>query len=176
MGLINYNEIDFTKSKKENISIDFNGTEIIVVPYLSVQDKYDLIQSAIQKAFDGEIYQPILLNAYFNLYIIYMYTNIVFNDEDKADSLGLYDNIASSGLLDLVKNTIPEKEIINLGILLQDTLAETEKYNKSIMGIISNLINALPEKLSPMLETLEQLSPGLAEQVNAALATSSTEE
>lgn len=90
MGLINYKDIDFNKSiNKVNKTINFNGSEIQVVNYLSAQDKYDLIMVTIQKAFEKGIYNEYKLKVYFDLHIVYMYTNIVFTAEDRADEVGL---------------------------------------------------------------------------------------
>ena len=107
MGLINYKDIDFNKSiDKENKIINFNGSEIQILPYLSITDKYDLIMATIKKSYEEGIYNPIKLKMYFNLHLVYMYTNIIFDAEDKAKVEELYDTLSNSGLITLILENI----------------------------------------------------------------------
>ena len=57
-------------------TFDFNGNTIEVLKYLPIQDKYDLIMTTLERAEEEGVYNPVTLEAYFHLYLVYMYTNL----------------------------------------------------------------------------------------------------
>ena len=80
------------KTKEEYNSVQLQeGVEIKVLKYLPIQDKIDLVQIALQKAEENGVYNEMKLDMYFNLYLIYMYTDLEFTEEEKADEFALYD-------------------------------------------------------------------------------------
>lgn len=160
MSLINYKDIDFKKSiNKENKIINFNGSEIQIIDYLSIHDKYDLIMITLQKSFENGIYNDLKLNMYFDLNIIYMYTNIVFNEEDRADEEGLYDTLQRSGLISVVKEQISKDELNFLWHLMGEIERKLKAHKGSILGFLSNVLGDLPEKATKAMDTLKQLDP-----------------
>lgn len=171
MGLINFNEIDFTQSiKKENTIINFNGNEIQIVPYLSAHDKYDFITITLQKAFDNGIYNDLKLQMYFDLNLIYMYTNVVFSREDRVDEELLYDTLKTSGFIDIVKEHINEKD--ELWSLLKMTEVKMYDYKSSFLTFIIEAISNLPNKAQQAVETLQQIDPALLQSFsNGPLST-----
>ena len=64
---------------------EWNGNEIEVLDYLPVEDKYDLIMVTLQKSFEDGYYNPIKVDEFFHLHLIYMYTNINFTDKKIID-------------------------------------------------------------------------------------------
>ena len=167
MGLINYKDIDFNQSiNKETKKINFNGSEIEIVNYLSISDKNDLIMLAIQNSFDDGIYNQIKLDMYFDLYLIYMYTNIVFDVEDRADEETLYDILSKSGLIQLVKNNINVDELNILNSYLWKTLDIMTAYKKSIASVILDLVDNLNEKIKEGIETLNEINPELIQKIS----------
>jgi hypothetical protein len=162
MNLINYKEIDFKKSiNKENKIINFNDSEIQIVPYLSINDKYDLVMTTLRKSYENGIYNPIKIQIYFNLNIIYLYTNIMFDSEDRANAEDIYNNFKDSGLLDLIKENISEKEKDELKSLLCDTLKVLKEYELSIAGFLSSVIGELTDKIQDGLKTIKDINPEL---------------
>ena len=94
-----------------NIStFEFGGQQVEVLNYLPINDKYDFVMITLQKAEENGIYNPILLDMYFHLHLVYMYTNLSFTDKQKEDPTKLYDMMISSGLVAAVVNAIPEAE------------------------------------------------------------------
>ena len=87
-------------------TFDFQGNTIEVLKYLPIQEKYDLIMVALEKAED-EIYNPIMLEAYFHLHLVYMYTNLTFTDKQREDELKLYDTLQSTGFITKMIEKIP---------------------------------------------------------------------
>ena len=162
MSLINYKDIDCKKSiDKNNKIINFNGSEIQIVNYLSANDKYDLIMITLQKAFEKGIYNEYKLKVYFDLHLIYMYTNIVFTAEDRADEVGLYDTLMNSGLIKLVKEQIEDSEIEELWSLLKISENKIIDYKGNFFSFLMDFIEELPEKAKEAIETIKQLDPEL---------------
>ena len=158
MGLINFKDIDCNKSiNKENKIINFNGSEIQILNYLPIRDKYDLIVISLQKSFENNIYNYHKLKMYFNLHLIYLYTNIVFDVEDRADEEGLYDILKRSGLLDAVVAEIDEKEKNNLWADLIAIKEDMEKYYSSFSGFLENALEDLEEKLKQGFDFIKSL-------------------
>ena len=148
MGLINFKDIDFNKSiDKTNKVINFNGNEIQIVNYLSASDKYDFIMSVVFKSLDRDnIFDSFRADIYFDLNIIYLYTNIVFSAEDRVDEFSLYDTLKRSGLIDAVKAEIDEKELELLRNHIFQTQSRVVSYNRTITATVNGFIKTLPEK------------------------------
>jgi len=132
------------KLKIEDSVKKIEGTEIEVLQYLPIEDKYDLIRITLQKSrFEG-LNSPIILDMYFHLFIVYMYTNISFTDKQKENEYKIYDSLKSNGLLDKILEAIPENEYNDLITFLSEELELKERYDLSISGLISKVINDLP--------------------------------
>ncbi len=168
MGLINYKDIDFKQSiNKENKVINFNGSEIQIVNYLSANDKYDLIMVTLQKSFEKNIYNPFKMDMYFNLNVIYSYTNIVFDDEDTLDEAELYDTLESSGLIDKVLAEIDTEELAYLHECIVKLAKTITKYRNTFGAVVGSFFNDFPERMEETKEIvnefdLEKLKPLLA--------------
>jgi len=79
------------KDQVETISIQ--GQDINVLQYLPVRDKNDLVQITLQNSRENGVINEIKLEIYFNIYIVYFYTDLIFSDEEKADPGQLYDEL-----------------------------------------------------------------------------------
>ena len=167
MGLINYKDIDFNKSiNKENKIINFNGSEIQVVNYLSSQDKYDLIMVTLQKSKENNVYNPYLIDLYFKLNIVYLYTNIVFTAEDRADEGGLYDTLKRSGLIDAVISVIDKNELLELQKYIDEIINFNHNYFNSIGFVVSDFTN----QVGPIISKIGSLVKAIdLEKVNSAM-------
>ena len=122
----------------------FNNEKIEVKQHISTNDKNDLIQIALQKAAEGNIYNDILADAFFHLNIIYLYTDIEFSEEDKADELDLYDKIVESNLLNSVLSCMNEEEYNSLANTMNAEMEKRVKYNNSAAAVLQSLIQDLP--------------------------------
>ena len=88
------------KLNKETVIVKINDkVEVEVLQYLPIEDKIDLIQIALQRSLENGIYNPLKLDMYFNLYIVYMYSNFEFTDEEKADEFKLYNELQSNDII-----------------------------------------------------------------------------
>lgn len=162
MSLINYKDINCEPQEKENKIIDFGDNEIQIVPCLSSQDKYDLIMITLQKSLNKNVYNPFLIDLYFDLNVLYLYTNIVFSVEDRADEAALYDTCVNSGLMALVLSSIDKKEYNTLKSYTHQMAQDQMKYQLSFVGILDALKVELPKLidkyLKPALESVDMAS------------------
>lgn len=157
MSLINYKDIDCNKSiDKTNKVINFNGHEIEIVNYLSTNDKYDLIMITLQKAFEKNIYNSFKMDIYFDLNVVYLYTNLVFDSEDREDESQLYDTLKRSGLIDAIKAEIPEEELNYLKscvLRMSDTII---KYRNTFGAVLGSIVEQLPENMEKAKEFVQE--------------------
>jgi len=82
---------------------------------------------------------------YFNLYLVYLYTDIEFTDEDREDEMKLYDELESSGLLERIIDKIPENEYDTLIDYLKTMQKENISYKHSAAAMVQKLIVDLPK-------------------------------
>ena len=122
---------------------EWNGNEIEVLDYLPIEDKYDLIMITLQKSLEDGYYNPIKIDEFFHLHLIYMYTNINFTEKQKENEHKLYDSLKNNGLIDALFN------------MLDDTKRELTEYKRSISGIIQNIITDLPKQAEAMQDIID---------------------
>ena len=66
-------------------TISIQGKEVHILQYLPVMQKNDLVQIALQQAKENGVVNQIKLDILFNMYIVLMYTDLVFTEEERAD-------------------------------------------------------------------------------------------
>lgn len=158
MGLINFKDIDFNKSiNKENKIINFNGSEIQILNYLPARDKNDLIVITLQKSFENNIYNYYKLKMYFELHLVYLYTNIIFDSEDKADEEGLFDTLKRSGLIDAVTEEIDYHEKASLWEDLIAIKNDMEHYHNGFAGFLANSLDEIEDKVKAGVKIMKEL-------------------
>jgi hypothetical protein len=143
MGKVSYANL---KLKVDNSikTFDFNGQTIEVLKYLSTEDKYDLIMITLQKAEENGIYNPLKLDVYFNLHLVYMYTNLSFTDKQKEDELKIYDTLKSNGFFELFLDTIEEDEYNFLFNMISELVSYDLNYRNTAGAVLQSVINDLP--------------------------------
>jgi hypothetical protein len=132
------------KANTDIVEIKYNDANITVLQYLPFEDKYSLIMSAVKNALENGIYNPLKLDMFFHLYLVYLYTNISFTDKQREDEAKLYDTLKSTGLMDEVIKAIPESEYTTLYTYLEEVTKYQAKYNRSVVSLVQSLINDLP--------------------------------
>lgn len=150
------NRVTYSSLKiKNNQNVEtfqFGNSAIEVIKYLSIKDKNDLVIITMQKSLENEIYNPIKLDMYFHLHIVYLMTNITFTEKQKEDEFKLYDTLQSSGLMDEILKHIEPAEYNKLYDYLQETLEKTITYKNSFAGVVSKVINDLPKNASAAMD------------------------
>ena len=121
-------------------NIVFNDQTIEVKQYLPINDKLELIGNVINlSADDNNFANPMKVDLFTTLEIIYAYTNINFTDKQKEDFLKLYDSILSSGLADMIFDAIPEGEMNQLLIAIEKSVKAVYDYKNSALGIMESI-------------------------------------
>ena len=136
-----------------------NKTKIEVLKYLPIEDKNDLIHIALQNAEEDGIYNDILLEMYFNLYIIYFYTNINFTDKQKEDPAKLYDQMQSNGLITSVIEAMDNDEYANLLTSLEVIRDANLTYKNTAAAVLQRIIQDLPRNAEAAAEIVNNWNP-----------------
>ena len=141
MAKIAYTKLN-AKINTEVATISVEGCDsfIEVRQYLPVDEKLGLIGRVIELAHDNNNFSnPVKLNVYLELEIIYAYTNIAFTEKQKENITKLYDNLTSSGWMGKILNAIPVNELVILQNGLRDTVTAYYNYNNSVLGILDRI-------------------------------------
>jgi len=158
MATINYQDLNINKVVNTN-SFMWNDKEIEVVDYISADDKYDIVMITLQNSEEEGIYNPIKLDIYYHLYLVYSYTNIVFSDEDKADELALYDALLSSGFMEEFLKHINIRDYTEMQDEIERIAEMKMKYNVSTASIIKKFVDDLPANAEAMQEIVSNFNP-----------------
>ena len=122
-------------------TIEWGGQNIEVLQYLPIQKKLGLIGRVISMAHeeDANYSNPVKIQVFTDLEIIFEYTNISFTEKQKEDLPKLYDTVCGSGLLEAIVETIPEEEYNTVIAGIADSTEAVYKYQNSVLGILSTL-------------------------------------
>ena len=122
-------------------TITYNDLPIVVKQYLPIEKKIELIANVIaMSATNGKYLNPMLQQVFFDLEVIYAYTDIVFTDKQKENPLKLYDTLEQNGIFNLIIEKIPSKEYLMLRDWLEETTESYYNYKASIVGVVDSVI------------------------------------
>ena len=147
------------KTNNETKEIEFNGQKIEVLQYVPIEEKYSLINITLQKAREGAIFNPIKLDIYFHLNLIYVYTNINFTEKQREDEFKLYDLLLSSGLLDQVIETIPAEEYDYICEQIDNLEEDLLNFDNTLASLVRNIIENLPIQAEEMQKIVDNFDP-----------------
>lgn len=140
-------------------TFEFCGQKIEVLKYLPAADKYDLLMVTLQKSLEGNIYNEFKLNLYFELNLVYMYTNISFTEKQREDEFKLYDTLRSNGFFELFYEALDDKEYEELFDQIAELKTTMEKNKNSVAGVIANIIEDLPANAEAAAKIVENFDP-----------------
>ena len=158
MASLKYSDLKLKKDNSIKI-FKWNGKDVEIVNYASIEDKYDIVMIALQKSLEDGIYNPIKLDMYFHLNLIYMYTNIVFTDEEREDESKLYDEIVSSGFMNEFLKNINADEYKELQELVEEIDKLHMTYNTTAASVLRSLIDDLPANAEAAQKIVENFDP-----------------
>lgn len=147
---------DLGLRKKDSVkTVKIGEAEIQVLQYLPIEDKIDLIDIALQNAKENGIYDEMKLDMYFNLYLVFMYTNLEFSDEERADLAKLYDELESNGVfLDIIE-AMDQDEYNNLIDYLEIMKENNWVYMTSAAALLQSFIQDLPQNAATAAEIVD---------------------
>ena len=129
------------KPNSEIKTITWGGQDIEVIQYLPIQKKLGLIGRVISQAHeqDANYSNPVKIEVYTALEILFEYTNITFTENQKEDIPKLYDIVYSSGLWQAVVDAMPTDELDIIMNGIENSIEAIYKYQNSALGIIDLL-------------------------------------
>lgn len=139
MAKVSFAKLGLAKNQEVK-NVEWGEYMIEVKQYLPINEKLNLISHVINFAHDENNYSnPVKVDVYTALEIMYAYTNINFTDKQKEDVTKLYDLIVSSGLYAKVLEAIPSNEHCNLLNAIKKSVDAIYAYQNSVMGILDTI-------------------------------------
>lgn len=136
-------------------TFEFCGNDIEVLNYLPIEDKYDLVMVTAQKAEEDGIYNPVLLDMYFHLHLVYMYSNLSFTDKQKENEAKIYDTLKSNGFFEKFFAVLDEDEYTDLMDYLEKYMSDMLTYRNTAGAVLQSVINDLPRNAQAAAEIVE---------------------
>lgn len=170
MANVTFNKLNL-KKKEEIKIVKFNEQEIEIKQYLPIQDKLNVIYNAISKTEDeNRFFNPVKLECFCTLEIIYAYTNIKFTDKQLEDEAKIFDLMEENGLFDIIFSAIPEEESEFIMNSCEAAAEAIYKYSNSAYGLLENIIaqkDSLNLNLNEFIATIQD--PAIKETIKALL-------
>lgn len=167
MAKVPFSKLGLKKVKDDIQTIHFNGIEIEVRQYLPIDDKLQFVVNVISNAADGNrFYNPIKIEAFSTLEILFMYTNLSFTDTQKKDLSKLFDIVVSNGLTKEVMAAIPKNELDGLLELVYISADNIYGQMNSAMSVVETLTN---RDIGDMTQQVVDLQEQLANPENLTL-------
>ena len=158
-----FSEINVTTSESKTLLYD--GKNIEVKQYLPLVDKMNILEMVIQTADAGTILNTLVLDAVFEVYLLFKYTDIEFTEEEKKDILNIYDTLENTGLIEEVIKTIPESEYKLLRDNLELMIGDYKDYRNSAKGCVDAISIFAPTAAEKFNKEVEKIDTEKLENV-----------
>lgn len=151
--------------KMEDKEIVINGDKVLVKQYLPLKDKMSILEMVIQTADAGTILNTLVLDAIFETYLVFKYTDIEFTDEEKENLLDTYDALELNGIIEQVVTAIPKTEYKILRDNLEQMIIDYKDYRNSAKGCVDAISIFAPEAATKFNEAIAQMDTAKLENV-----------
>ena len=131
-----------------------------VKPYLSVEDRTQIMQLAVQEAWEDDHVNDVKMEAYADIFAIMYCTSIEFTDEEKANPIKIYDELQNAGLLEKIIEVLPDYWDYNYAHGLADA-------RTGFMGFLNRVLEQLPAYVEQLQNELKNISPELLDKINS---------
>lgn len=142
-----------------NKTITLNEKTIQVKSYLPISDKMDVVQITIQKADNGRYIDQLALDMFFELNLVYSYSNIEVTQEDRDDQFALYDRWTQDGTINTVISAIPDEEYNKLSEAIDETVEDLMRYRGTAAAVVNSFIQDLPRNAEIAKEIVDSFDP-----------------
>lgn len=123
-----------------HINLKGEGITYEVKNYLPVEEKLEMISKIINQSIDdNDFYNPIRVQIFTVLEVIYAYTNLSFTPKQKENPFKLYDIIISNSIFKEILNYIDNEEWIEIQEAIIKTIENIYHYRNSVMGVLENV-------------------------------------
>lgn len=130
-----------------------------VKPYLSVEDRTQIMQLAIQEAWEDDHVNDVKMEAYADVFAIIYCTNIEFTDEEKADPIKIYDELQNAGLLEKIIEVLPNYWDYNYAHGLADARV-------GFIGWLNKFLEQFPTYVEQLQNELKNIPPEILEKID----------
>lgn len=162
---MNFNELQLKKNQAEKI-LKINDKEIKIKQYLPISEKLDIVEIALQESKEQDgLYNEAKLDVFFNLNIVYSYTDLIFTQQEYQNPLELYDILQSNNIFELVINEIDDTEYNSLLSYLNEVKNSMITYKYSAAGLIQTIIQDLPKNAAEAAQIVENFNPEKYQEV-----------
>ena len=140
-------KIPFSKLNIKNTTIiptnvQFGEIDIEVLPRLTTDDRVKFMEEIIANVqSENAFINKHSLTVWFDLCVLFYYTNLTFTDKQKSDPGKLYDMCITSGLLGIVKAKIGIEELDFMHTLVNMQIEKIYNYRNSAYGILDAMKN-----------------------------------
>ena len=174
----------YTKEDLGNTKIVYwKDNSIEVKQYLSLTEKMSMANDLMAEITETVTYlNPFVMNPLFDMLLITYYTNITFTEKQKTtDVVKTYDIVKETGLIETIKENIPELELQELSDMISTLLDNVIQYRTSARATIDYFIDkadnqnlSLESVVTQIKENPEllELSRNITEAENPYLSTS----
>lgn len=126
-------------------SFDWAGKKISFYKYLPIESKYDIVMITLQESFEDGIYNPIKLDMNFHINLVFMYTDLIFTEEERSDIGKLYDEMKSTGFLNEFLRHINPEEYREMQEDIDNISELHMEYRNTAASVFRNFIEDLPQ-------------------------------
>ena len=136
-----------------------------VKQYLPAEDKNAILEIAMQTADQGTILNTFALDAIFHTYLVFKYTDIEFNINEKENLFKLYDLLESNGIIDAMVAAIPKQEYESLKEYLADMVDSYLTYRNSARALVEQFSMFAPQAAEKLTEITQNFDIEKLQQI-----------
>lgn len=145
-------------------TLEYEGFEIEVKEYLPIEKKRIMVELIVKNAFIYEDERKLnkldgaIKEVMFDFFIVKYYTNLV----PMEDPFAMYDVLNVTGLIDLIKRSIPKLEIKGIEDFLEDRIAQEYRLaelESSIGYRLQDTVASLNRTLSESIKAMAEFDP-----------------
>jgi hypothetical protein len=138
MAKLAFSKLGLKKNEPVKV-IKINEQDVEVKTYLPVEEKLNIIKNVLEKsADDNNFSNPVKIEVFANLEIVYAYTNLSFTDKQKETPHQLYDLLETNGVFDMVAAAI-SNEYTTLIDWINEMVESFYKQRNSVLGILEQV-------------------------------------
>lgn len=157
--------LDFENYIPNPITIKIQGKDVLVQQYLPMTEKNSVLEMVVQTADGGTVVNTLALEAIFEVYLVFKYTDIDFTNEEKTNLFETYDKLECAGVINDVIKAIPETEYKLLHDSLIDIVSEYKNYRNSAKGCLDTLSIFAPSAAEKFNEAIKQMDTSKIQNV-----------
>lgn len=139
MAKLAYSKLNL-KPDVSTVSMAWGDYEVEVRKYLPLEEKVELVSRIVNQSVDDNgFYNPLRVNLYMTLEIVYAYTNLSFTEKQKENPFKLYDALVSTGFVTSLMATMCETELEEVREFTYEVIENIYHFKNSALGILETI-------------------------------------